>query len=935
MFFCKIFVIFSFLLNLLIFNKKINLKIKKIFYKIVYKNNIMKNKIQLNFKGILIKCLLVLIFGVLGELSWGQVTYTLQTGNFTTNSLTTNTNGNYFAGTVNNSVSEVKFYANGSGSGYTGDPGVASFQTFTTNGIGSGTARPLKVGDEFTITCYVANSSSFFNSSNSGISFNGNTTYSSFANYSTNQRAKFQINKDGNWFSFANGAGSGYATPGQDVTFTIKLTSGNTANMTISSANGATTYDMLLANSPSENGDNITSFAIWNRTSGSFNDMYWKNGSLTATGSVELGNGNGTSTISGVISNGLAANSTSTVSSNVLTKTGSGTITLTAQNTYTGLTTVAAGTLKLNRIGGNTLPVTNNVTLNGGTLQISSDQTLNNLTLSSGGLTIDDGVTLTINGTLNYTGGSMNYGSTSTGNLVISRSGNLIVSSGTFSTMGRLTLKSDASGTASIGNSAGTISGNVTVERYIPGLSTKRYRFLSSPVSTNVADWRGEIFITGGGTSSQFSSVGTNNIKSNGLDWTLSGAPSMFGYTENLNSGSLNSRWEAITSGSTTLTVGKGYRVFIRGDRSSSGVLDNSVTSQSAVTITSVGTINSGSQTLPVTYNGSSTDDGWNLVGNPYPSSIDWNASSGWTKTNVSGTIWIYNPSTNTYGNWDGNTITNGVSRYISSGQAFFTRTSAGSPALSCTEAVKTSNVGSAIFKTSNLEENTLRISLVKNETNKDEAVIRFMDGKKDDFSENDDVRKFYNPTVNISSFFDTVTYASVNYLSKELINDKIVPISAWVDTEGDYSLSFTGIENFNLTNRIILKDNFLNTYTNLNTNPNISFKITSDPKSKGDNRFEIIFESKSITNIQNINFKTTNLTVFPNPATDILNINLSNANFKNSNIVIYNVSGMEVSKSTMNGASAQLNIETLGSGVYFVKVSNENGFSKTVKFVK
>ena len=50
---------------------------------------------------------------------------------------------------------------------------------------------------------------------------------------------------------------------------------------------------------------------------------------------------------------------------------------------------------------------------------------------------------------------------------------------------------------------------------------------------------------------------------------------------------------------------------------------------------------------------------------------------------------------------------------------------------------------------------------------------------------------------------------------------------------------------------------------------------------------------------------------------------------------MVYNVSGMEVSKSIMNGASAQLNIESLSNGVYFVKVSNENGFSKTVKFIK
>jgi hypothetical protein len=36
-----------------------------------------------------------------------------------------------------------------------------------------------------------------------------------------------------------------------------------------------------------------------------------------------------------------------------------------------------------------------------------------------------------------------------------------------------------------------------------------------------------------------------------------------------------------------------------------------------------------------------------------------------------------------------------------------------------------------------------------------------------------------------------------------------------------------------------------------------------------------------------------------------------------------------------MNGANAQLNIDGLSNGVYFVKVSNENGFSKTVKFIK
>jgi autotransporter-associated beta strand protein len=90
--------------------------------------------------------------------------------------------------------------------------------------------------------------------------------------------------------------------------------------------------------------------------------------------------------------------------SGFLTKAGTNTVTLTGANTFTGLTTVNNGTLRLNRTGGTTIPVTNNITVNGGNLQISTNQTINNLTFTSGTLTIDAGAVLTVTGT--YTGGA-------------------------------------------------------------------------------------------------------------------------------------------------------------------------------------------------------------------------------------------------------------------------------------------------------------------------------------------------------------------------------------------------------------------------------------------------------------------------------------------------------------------------------------------------
>lgn len=121
--------------------------------------------------------------------------------------------------------------------------------------------------------------------------------------------------------------------------------------------------------------------------------------------SIQLGNSLGTGiyvaatdslTIAGVISDKTILGS--------FNKSGGGLLTLSNSNSFTGNTyiDIAGGILQLNHIGGNTLPILNNVIVNGGVLEVSTNQSLNNLTLVNGNLQIDDGVSLTINGTLEY-----------------------------------------------------------------------------------------------------------------------------------------------------------------------------------------------------------------------------------------------------------------------------------------------------------------------------------------------------------------------------------------------------------------------------------------------------------------------------------------------------------------------------------------------------
>ncbi|NBR13337.1 MAG: fibronectin type III domain-containing protein, partial [Crocinitomicaceae bacterium] len=112
--------------------------------------------------------------------------------------------------------------------------------------------------------------------------------------------------------------------------------------------------------------------------------------------------------------------------SGTITHSGTGVLELTAQNTYTGLTTVSSGTMRLNRTGGTTIPTGNSIVVNNGaTMRISTAQQLANVTVDLGGTLIVDAAltitgTATINGTFQInsggfaSGGTWTYGSSST-----------------------------------------------------------------------------------------------------------------------------------------------------------------------------------------------------------------------------------------------------------------------------------------------------------------------------------------------------------------------------------------------------------------------------------------------------------------------------------------------------------------------------------------
>ena len=149
-----------------------------------------------------------------------------------------------------------------------------------------------------------------------------------------------------------------------------------------------------------------------------------------ATDPQSLSVANGvTSTVSGVISNGM------------LTKSGVGSLILSGTNTYTGETTIAAGTLEVQgRLGsGNyTANISNSAILE---INSSSDQILSGTISGSGALTKDGSGTLTLSGTNTYSGTTTISAGTLTVSGTLSNSTD-VVNSGTYNVNNSDTIQS-------------------------------------------------------------------------------------------------------------------------------------------------------------------------------------------------------------------------------------------------------------------------------------------------------------------------------------------------------------------------------------------------------------------------------------------------------------------------------------------------------------
>ena len=529
---------------------------------------------------------------------------------------------------------------------------------------------------------------------------------------------------------------------------------------------------------------------------------------------------------------------------------------------------------------------------------------------------------------------AMNDGGTRPG-IVLDLNGNNLSINGTF------TFKSDAGSTAQLADATGaTVTGEVTVERFIP--AKRAFRFLSSAVSgVSIANsWQQEIHITGVDGSA------------NGFDPTTTNNASMFTFN------TVNQAWDEISNTATNLDAGTAYRVLVRGDRATVDLTDNQSPS-SDVTLSATGSLATGSlitgTNLPQLSQDASTTDPevtkFSFVGNPYQAVIDARelTYSGGVRSDF---IVFWDPNLGVRGAFvqvelsTGNTIlptpaptpsSTEANQFIMPGQAFFVGndTSVTQPSITFSEDAKaTTQSQTEVFSTSGLAYLNLRLytqsAWSNNQPEQDALGIRWAAEYTTEAS-NEDIGKFNNPDENIAV---NNTNALLGIDKRNFPeNEEIISLFVNSYEHQDYVI-YNQFANLPENSQLYLEDHYLETSTLLSNDEVYNFSVdTSIAESMANDRFSIRFDVETLSQTE---FTENMFSIYPNPVDELLNLSIStDLAIDSGSVEVYDVLGRKMIQrevSFANGNTQQIDVSELNAGIYIVQMSfNSKTYSSRI----
>ncbi len=423
--------------------------------------------------------------------------------------------------------------------------------------------------------------------------------------------------------------------------------------------------------------------------------------------------------------------------------------------------------------------------------------------------------------------------------------------------------------------------------------------------------------------------------------------------------------WSPVSDVADIPSAGNGYLFFLYEDQDFDGNDEGF-----PKTVLLKGTEHQGSvnPSLTFTDTGNPSMDGWNLTGNPYAESIDWDASVGWSRTNLDGSFYIWNNSTGNYQSWNGITGTLANGGLIAPLQGFWVKATSANPTLAIGEDTKSS--GGSLYKKAPISE--IRFNLRAGELSS-QAVLVFHETASQN-KDKLDAYKLSPISTKYASFYSMLpdgTALDVNALPLEGFNEHEVSFGAEMFLE-ETTGSVQAVLDWSLENipdewELELKDEQQGLIYDLKTSVELSFELESqkaktnsgtsvenvpsapvikEGKNKeGKDRFTLFIRSATAVGIDRGSSKPENFALhqnYPNPFNPATTITYQLKEAGNVRLEVFDMTGKRVAI-LIDGfrpageQKVQFEPKNLASGMYFYRLISAKNRVLTQKmmFVK
>ena len=471
-----------------------------------------------------------------------------------------------------------------------------------------------------------------------------------------------------------------------------------------------------------------------------------------------------------------------------------------------------------------------------------------------------------------------------------------VTMSGNFSNDGTFTLNSDSDEFSSI-IIGGSVTGNISYNRYVNSVGTNEWDLIGAPVS--------------GQSITSFATANASTLATNGTTFAI-------GYYENADDTWTNYTTSTIV-GAGNFEMGKGFQM----------------ATISGGTLKFTGAPASQTQTQAIINNDAANSGAgtrWSLVSNPFPSYIHANAGADSSNNFLTVNSDKLHDSYEAIYGYDADGIGSGYTVYnntttargIAPGQAFMVASDNTSyDNVSFTTAMRTTEGGDDFIAGNPITYFELVLKLYVGETEIEDTKFYFKDGLTLGLDPGYDAGHFNQSAALLTRLVDgdQGVGLAVNAMGIESINDVVVPLEINRASGETFRITVDIFDIFGGIN-VYLEDNQNDTMTLLNEQ---DFELTPENTLGGVGRFFIHFTQSVLSTQDQIN--TSHLNAYKLNINSFITIEgLANQGGQTS-VTVYDILGKQVVSATLDNHTntQKISTETVAAGIYIIKLDSGN----------